>query len=188
MENNKEKGILCYDYQFNYFGEKKFEGQLVTGATVSIAFHITSDDGKEQLFDEETAIEINGEEYYLCDVISVSYDLEKGFEINPSLNQANKVIMEKLSGIHFEVVSYSIDVLEGTLRDNPTLSDNVKLKLGSILDLPSSRSITVSEEVFMNFVCNDEEFDISDNKNAQVPSSWIKTKDRRSDVNEINND
>lgn len=38
-----KKGTLVYTYLFNYFGKKKFDGKIITGASIDLAIKVIKD-------------------------------------------------------------------------------------------------------------------------------------------------
>lgn len=156
-----EPKTLAYDYLFNYFGKDTFKGKIIVGASIQLAIRAYKDK-QEIRFMEEPKYESN----YFCDNYQVSFDREKLFFIKKNLKVDNLFrIAFGWDNIESEVVGYTLDFIdtppEKILKDLPEQFKNI----------PCSTPMEVSENEFRNFLSNNiDEFDISDNKNAQVPA------------------
>ncbi len=161
MSTSKPKTIV-YDYLFNYFGKDKLNGDFITGASISLAIHIYKDDTELKFTKEPKAVNNT----YLSNVFSVSFDRNKLFKVTKNLYADNLFrLIYGWTKIDFEVVGYSLDKLVGTSND--VLPDCPK----ELLDFPVSEPMNVSKEEFIKFLTEHiDDFDISDNQNAQCPS------------------
>lgn len=161
-----EKGTLSYTYLFNYFGKNKFKEKIITGAAIDLAIKVIKDN-KALEFAEE--INISGR--YLSDIYTVSYDKEKCYQIteNPQIKDLMKICLDA-DNIEYSIVGYSLDYLSGF-----GLGEEIEKELPpEIRNMPVSEPMQVTKEEFEKFLLsNVEEFDISDNKHAQVPSYSI---------------
>lgn len=157
--------IISYDYLFNYFGADKFGGNMVTGAYISVAFHLWKDGREARITSDEPYIEVIRESrlvpggiperLYLCNLIKVSFDREHLYRItvNESLRDF-MVMVWGLDTITYEVVDRGLDFRESEYVSYPA---------------------PIPEEMWQAFVSGHlDEFDIWDNQNAQCPSfGWI---------------
>lgn len=165
---NKGTPKSCYyDYTFNYFGEGRFKGNLIGGACVQIAIRVYKD-GHEIKFTEEPSA-IREDDIILVslsELVSVSFDRENLYKINNNPDVAFVFCKEYgYDMIKFEVVGYTLDkYTELTEEERKELPEE-------LLHLPCLEPIEVSKEEFEAFLREHiDDFDISDNINAQVPS------------------
>ena len=157
-----EPKTIAYDYLFNYFGGDKFKEKIITGACVQLAIWAYKE-GKEVKFMEEPK---PIKERYYCDIYKVSFDREKLFVMEKDLRMDNLFrIVYGWDRIEAEVVGYTLDYLDELPEEaRRILPDELK-------DFPCSSLMEVTEDEFRDFVGRHlDDFDISDNINAQVPS------------------
>lgn len=166
IENNTEMSneakTLVFDYLFNYFGCGKFKGNVITGACVRLAIRAYRN-GQEVKFTEEPCIDNRA---YYCEIYDVAFDREKLFTVTKNLYIDNLFrIVYGFDKIEAQVVGYSLDKLTGRSAD---FINNCPKELA---DFPVSEEIIVSEDEFRKFLSDHlDDFDISDNKKAQIPS------------------
>lgn len=161
MNKVTEPKTIVYDYLFNYFGGDTFKDSVIMGASVAIAIRAYKE-GKEVKFTKEP--ECYGK--YFCDIYSVSFDREKMFVVEKDLKVDNLFrLVYGFDKIEAEVVEYSLDCLS-------SLTDDIRNIIPEELrNLPCSEPMVVSKDEFMMFLKEHvDDFDISDNVNAQVPS------------------
>lgn len=157
-----EEKTITYTYLFNYFGKDTFKGKTISGASVEVAIRPYKN-GKEVKFTEEPKC-IN--RYYYSDIFKVSFDRKNIFNVRRNLKCDNlyriKYGWEK---VDYEVIGFSLDYYdEWTDEEKKELPNHVT-------KLPISYPMEVFENEFREFLSNHiEDFDISDNENAQVPS------------------
>lgn len=152
---------IVYTYLFNYFGKGKYNDKVITGACIDLAIKVYKN-GKQVQLDKE--IECN--DAYLCDVFKVSFDRDKGFVVTKNLKADNLFrLVYEFDKIEYEVVGYALDYLSSLPEEaEKDLPEEFK-------DFPCFTSMEVTEEVFKQFLAeHKDDFDISDNKNAQVPA------------------
>lgn len=157
----KELKTIVYDYLFNYFGGDTYEEKIITGACVQLAIKAYKD-GKEIKFAEEPKCNNT----YWNHNFKVSFSKENVFIIEKNLKVDNLFrLVYGFDKIEAEVVGYTLDYLS-------SLSEDVKKDLPvEFKDLPCAEPMEVSEEIFRQFVMSHkDDFDITDNINAQVPS------------------
>lgn len=163
MADNKK--TIAYTYLFNYFGGDTYEGKIIMGANVELAIRVY-EKGKEVKFTEEPKKIIK---WYFSDIYTVSFDRANQFKVEKNLYADNTFrILHNWDKIDFEVVSFSLDYLiDFTEEQKKNLPD-------FITEMPVSSPMTVTEEVFREFLrTHVDDFDISDNKNAQVPAYFF---------------
>lgn len=152
---------IVYTYLFNYFGKDKYNDKVITGACVDLAIKVYKK-GKQVQLNKE----IKCKNTYLCDVFKVSFDRDKGFIVTKNLKADNLFrLVYEFDKIEYEVVGYALDYLSSMPEDiKESLPDELK-------DFPCSESMEVTKEVFKQFLAEHKnDFNISDNKNAQVPA------------------
>ena len=164
MEVKKEakRGTLVYTYLFNYFGKNKFDEKTITGAAIDLAIKVIKDN--EVM---EFTKEINISDRYLSDIYTVSYDREKYYQITENLQIKNFIKSSlKADNIEYSIVGYSLDYLSRF-----GLGEEIEKCLPiEIRNMPVSESIEVTKDEFEKFLgANVDEFDIIDNRHAQVP-------------------
>lgn len=161
MAENKK--IIVYDYLFNCFGGKRHNGKVVLGASVELAIHVYKN-GQEIKFQEKEPDAVQGR--YLCEAYEVSFDREKLFVVQKNIKIDNLFrIVYGWDRIEAEVVGYTLDYL--TKPDE----EIEKLLPEEFKGMPYSTPEEVSEQVFKTFLKDNlDDFDISDNIKAQVPS------------------
>ena len=152
--NNKK--TIVYDYLFNYFGEDSYKGKIITGAGMRLAIKAYKN-GEEIKFTKEPSkcLDKNGFSCYWNYIFTVSFDKEKIYTISKN-EKAEKLfcLRDKYDKIEAEVVGYFLDFIT-------SLPD----------DTPCSEPMDVSKEEFVEFIKQHiQDFDISDNIVAQVPS------------------
>lgn len=160
---------IAYDYLFNYFGDDMYEGKPVSGASILLNIRVYKGN-EEILFDEDKEPCVNGK--YLFHVFNISFDREELFMIKRNLSMDNLFRrMFNCDRIEAEIVKYSLDTYSGTVKNLDCGKEFPK----EIQDMLVSESNIVSEEEFRAFlVSHKDDFDISDNKPAQVPSvAWL---------------
>lgn len=161
MHKPIEPKSIAYDYLFNYFGDNKFKGNIISGACLQIAIRAYKD-GREIKFIEEPKYN----NYYFDDIYQVSFDRERLYHIERrELIDNIFCLIYGWDEIKAEIIGYTLDYLD--LPPVEILKDLPK----PFCSLPSSTPQEVTEEEFRTFLINNiDEFDISDNINAQVPS------------------
>lgn len=166
IEKEAKKGTLVYTYLFNYFGKNKFDKKTITGAAIDLAIKVIKDNEAIEFTEE---INISGR--YLSDIYTVSYDREKCYQIteNPQIKDLIKTGL-KADNIEYSIVGYSLDYLSGF-----GLGEEIEKDLPiEIRNMPVSKPMEVTKDEFEKFLgANVDEFDISDNRHAQVPSYSI---------------
>ena len=158
---------IVFEYLFNYFGGDKFDGKIVTGASIQVAIRPYRN-GDEIKIENEKEPSAHG--YYLNSVFDVSFDRENIFNINRNIFVDNLFRRKyNFDEIKAEVMGYSLDTAIGFTKDvMPELADELPTEFRT---LPVSEPVQVSEEIFKNFILKHlNDFDISDNKKAQCPS------------------
>lgn len=153
------------NYIFNYFGGDKIDDKIIVGACIDIALRpykngklIQFQSEKETYFSLELPSRVFGvrkETIYFSDIVTVSYDREKCFLI--TLNtEIMKLMCEhfKWDTIKVEAINFQLDYAESEWMSAPW---------------------DCGKEVFTKFIIDHaDDFDISDNENAQCPScSWL---------------
>lgn len=168
MEATKEakKGTLVYTYLFNYFGKNKFNEKTITGAAIDLAIKVIKNNEVIEFTEE---VNISG--WYLSDIYTVSYDREKYYQITE--DSQIKDLMKtglKADNIEYSIVGYGLDYLSRF-----GLGEEIEKALPiEMRNMPVSESMEVTKDVFEKFLgANVDEFDISDNRHAQVPSYSI---------------
>ena len=162
------KKIIVYDYHFNYFGEDTHKEKIITGANISIAIH-TLKNGKEIKFEngfDRQKLFIVGR--YFNEIFKVKFDRQKLFIVERNLRIDN--LFKRVFGfdkIDYEIVGFSLDYLEGTSKE---CFPDLKLPK-EFENMPASSLMEVNENEFKAFLSEHiDDFDISDNKNAQCLS------------------
>lgn len=159
MENKLK--TIAYDYLFNYFGGDTYDGKVIVGASVQLAIKAYKN-GKEIKFSEEP----KHYKMYWYDIFSVSFCKKNAFIVEKNLIMDNLFrFVYGFDEIKAEVIGYSLDY-------SSSLSEEQEINMPKeFCDLPCSTPMEVTEEVFKQFIMSHkEDFDITDNKNAQVPS------------------
>lgn len=171
MEINKTKTV-AYDYTFNYFGGDKYNGKIVTGASITLAIRCYKDDIEVKFDKVEPHIQdfATKRKAYLCDLFDVSFDRKDLFTVRR--NNIYIDVFKRICGydrIEYDIVGYSLDVAVGLLNDtNPILAKKLPEEFQ---DLPVCEPVEVAENVFKDFISSRiDDFDISDNKKAQCLS------------------
>lgn len=162
----KDKRIH-YGYLFNYFGGANFRDKVIDGANININIRPYKDE-KEVLFEEDDEVKIvtDGETYYLNDVFDVCFDRKKQFAVKRNLAVDN--LFRLICG--WDEIKYSVIGYEMTYPDG-VVGDEMDGAPESFKNLPVSDYMSVSETEFREFLsAHAEDFDIQDNKHAQVPS------------------
>lgn len=165
----KAKGIVCYEYLFNYFGRDTYKEKIITGASILLAIHVYKN-GTEIKFEEHEELTANGR--YFNEVFKVRFDRQKLFVVERNLHMDNLFrLVFGFDKIDYEVVGYSFDYLEGTSKE---CFPDLKLPK-EFENMPVSTSMEVNENEFKAFLSEHiDDFDISDNKSAQCPSVlWL---------------
>lgn len=154
---------IAYDYSFNYFGGDTYDGKIVNGASISLNIRPYKK-GMEILFADGD--EVAAADKYLNNVYKVSFDREKQFVIEKNLLMDN--LFRRFYGwdrIHADVIRYSLDVITGQVKDE---ANDLPSQFQNI---PVAEPVVVTEEEFRTFLdFHKNDFDIDDNKDAQVPS------------------
>lgn len=160
IEKNELKTI-AYEYLFNYFGGDVFNGRVVTGASIQLAIRAYKD-GKEVKFKEEP----NKDGYYYNENFKVSFDKDKLFIVEKDIKVDNFYsIVYGWDKIKYEIVGYCLHYLDKAPED---FIEKLPVEFRN---LPFSTSMEVSKEEFETFLkTHIDDFNISDNINAQVPS------------------
>lgn len=158
----KEYKTIVYDYMFNYFGGDSYKGKTIMGACVQLAIKAFKN-GKEIKFAEEPK---KCKNVYWCDNYKVSFDKDNLFIVEKDIIVDNLFRLRYgFDKIEAEVVGYTLDYLS-------SLPDSERKDLPKeFQNLPFTEPMEVSGEVFREFLREHiDDFDISDNRNAQVPS------------------
>lgn len=157
----KELKTIAYDYLFNYFGGDVFNGKIITGAIIQIAIRAYKD-GKEVKFRKEPS----KHGYYYNENYKVSFDKDKLFIVEKNIRVDNFYrLVYGWNKIEYEILGYALDYLDEAPKD---LIEELPVKFRNI---PYSATMEVSKEEFETFLrTHIEDFNISDNINAQVPS------------------
>lgn len=160
IEKNELKAI-AYEYLFNYFGGDVFNGRIITGASIQLAIRAYKD-GKEVKFKEEPS----KHGYYYNENYKVSFDKDKLFIVEKDIKVDNFYrIVYGWDKIEYEIVGYCLDYLDKAPED---FIEKLPVEFRN---LPFSTSMEVSKEEFETFLkTHIDDFNISDNINAQVPS------------------
>lgn len=161
---------IAYNYFFNYFGGDRYKDKVICGAAIDIAI-IPFKDGKEVKFSKEP----EAADIYLSDVLKVSFDRNKIIHIEKNWRVDNIFrILKHWEKIDYKIVGYSLDYYDA--EETKKIQKELKECLGDampneLLNTPCSVSMEVTKEEFEIFLrTHSEDFDILDNKNAQVPS------------------
>lgn len=160
----KETKSIVYDYLFNYFGGDSYKGKIVLSASVHIAIRVYKN-GEEIKFLEEPQYKNK----YLCDIYDVSFDREKLFVIHKNIPIDNAFRLAfGWNKIEAEVVGYDL----GCVCPMPEEMRKIMKELPKELrEMPCTEPVEISEEEFQQFLRERlDDFDISDNRIAQVPS------------------
>lgn len=158
---------ISYDYLFNYFGKGTYEGKPVTGASIALNIRPYKD-GKEVLFKDGDEPKL--QDCYLCDIYKVSFNRKTEFVVKENVDVKLMYLLAfEWDRIEYEITDYSLDVHIGTLKDR--FGDDTENLPDGFLDTPISKPVTVTEEEFREFLSvNEDDFDIPDNRSAQIPS------------------
>lgn len=181
MNNNKTKTV-AYDYTFNYFGGDTYDGKIVTGASITLAIRCYKE-GTEVKFNENEEQSVNlvtidpisngfvpKDERWLNDVFDISFDRKEIFKIHRNIYIDNLFKLHYgYDKISYDIVGYSFDVAVGLLKDtDPSFAKDLP---EGFQDAPVCEPVEVDESVFREFISSRiDDFDITDNKNAQCPS------------------
>lgn len=160
MVRNKR---IAYDYLFNYFGGDKWDGKIVGGSDITLNIRPYKD-GKEVLFKDNE--ELTAANCSLSDVFTVSFDRENQFVIKKDLTADSLFrIAFGWERIEASIIKYELDVYVGKVGDE----QNELPK--SLQDIPIMDPVVVTEKEYRDFLASHaDDFDITDNKHAQVPS------------------
>lgn len=138
---------VCYDYLFNYFGDDEWNGKVVGGASVNLNIRPYKNE-EEVLFEDGDEITTKG--MFLSDVFRVHFDRE------------NQFLIERVDSVD---VLFRVMFSWEQIKAFPT-EYYLYVRDGVELD-----PVAVTEEEFRAFLSDHvDDFDILDNKNAQVPS------------------
>lgn len=162
-EKVKEPKTIVYDYLFNYFGGDSFKDKIILGAGIRLAIRAYKD-GEEIKFVENE--EPKYKDIFYNENYNVLFDREKLFVIEKNLIVDNLFrIVKGWDKIEAEIDGYFLDYLSH-------LPEEVEKDLPEDLKgFPCSEPMDVSEEEFRTFLREHlNDFDISDNRRAQVPS------------------
>lgn len=161
MKKNKR---IAYDYLFNYFGGDKQDGKLINGAVITLNIRAYKD-GKEVLFEEGKEPKTHGK--YLSNIFDVCFDRENQFTIKRNLQTDNLFrLVFGWERIEASVIAYHLDVVVGRIGDEKENGLPEEFQ-----NLPIAEPMAVTEEIYRKFLADHVgDFDISDNKQAQVPS------------------
>lgn len=160
MAKNKR---IAYSYLFNYFGCDEYNGRTVNGSGITLNIRPYKN-GREVLFEKDDEVSTNGR--YLSDVFNVSFDRQNQFIIKKNLQMDNLFrLVFGWERIEASVIEYELDVICGTVGDEKNdLPENFH-------NIPVSEPVVVSKEEYRKFlISHADDFDISDNRCAQVPS------------------
>lgn len=160
-----EPKTIAYDYMFNYFGGDCVNGKVICGACVQLAIRAFKD-GKEMKFVKEPSC--HGKHFN--EIYNISFDRDKLFVVEKNLRMDNLFrLVFGWDKIEAEVVGYTLDYYEGMLSE--VMTDGIEELPEFLRNMPCTAPMEVPELVFREFLSNRiEDFDISDNINAQVPS------------------
>lgn len=156
---------IAYGYLFNYFGGEKRNGKIVNGSSIDLNIRPYKN-GKEVLFEQDNEVTING--YYLFHIFDIRFDRQYQFVIerNPQMYDLFRIAFG-WERIEASVITYSLDVIAGRVKDEDGMNDLPE----EFQNVPVSEPSVVSEEEFRAFLSEHvDDFDILDNKHAQVPS------------------
>lgn len=161
---------IVYDYLFNYFGGEKFKGKVICGACVQIAIRAYKN-GEEVKFAEEPC----ANNRFFNEIYNVSFDRNNLFIIQKNLQIDNLYrLIYGWDKIEAEIVGYTLEFLCGVAEDEfkkILMEKEFKELPEEFKSLPCTESMEVTAEEFNGFLIKHiEDFDISDNINAQVPS------------------
>ena len=162
METNR----IAYDYSFNYFGKGTYEGKPVNGASICLNIRPYKD-GKEVLFEHDDEVRLG--EYFLNDTYDVYFDRDRLFLVLKN-EPVCKAYMDAYGWdkIEASIVGYSLDVVVGTVKDDPLGAEDLP---PGFQNLPVADPVAVDKDTFVAFLeVFLDDFDIPDNKPAQVPS------------------
>lgn len=156
-----EKKTIVYDYLFNYFGGDKFKDKIIVGACMQVAIKVFKDRNEVKFMNEPCCDHI-----CLSDVFEVSFDRKDLFVIHK-----NAAVSEFLcsyfnwDSIEAKCVGYTLDYVV------PTPENLRSLLPDSFDNIFTAESMEVTEQEFRKFLSSHlDDFDITDNINAQVPS------------------
>ncbi len=149
-ENKQEAKTFGFLYYFNYFGEAEYKNRRIVGASIAIVIRVYKD-GKEVKFLEEPII-INskyGFKVYLSSVLKVSIDRDLAYRVTKKIDIETAFILKfGWDKIEFEINDFYFSFSDGEVSEIP---------------------FQVEEGEFKSIISSDiEEFDISDNKSAQI--------------------
>ena len=167
IKKGRKKMRIVYEYMFNYFDGTQFKGKTISGADINLNIRAYKN-GQEVFFEKDQEPYIMDDvksKVYLCDIYIISFDRDKQFVINENTYISELFrIAYAWEKIDCEIVKYGLDYLS----DMP---EDVKEKMPKqFKHLPMITPMEVSEQEFRTFLSeNKDGFDITDNKNAQVP-------------------
>ena len=159
MEN--ELKTIVYDYLFNYSGGDKFKDKIIVGACIQVAIKVFKDRNEVKFMNEPHCDRI-----YLSDVFKVSFDRKDLFVIKKNVPVSDFLCSYfNWDNIEAKCVGYTLDYAVPTPEDLKILSPD------SFKDMFTAEPMEVTEQEFRKFLRGHlDDFDITDNINAQVPS------------------
>lgn len=169
------KGVIVYDYLFNYSGSNRFMDRNICGAGVQVAVHAYDNDGREILFDSEPKIDCIG----YNSTYDVVFDREKLFHVKRDDTICNMFcVRHHWSRIGYDIYGYFLECLcDKSVRDRIVSGLEEKFEQEGLIlpeiisTLPVSEPVSVTESVFRTFLSERIPwFDTLDNCVAQVPS------------------
>ena len=138
--------VLGYGYHYNYFGTKKYKDRNVASVAITIGFVIKDNNGNYVEFDDDEGI--------LDKIIKVSFDSQKYFKVTPTKTESEINEIKNIKGwksIETTVLGYEIGLGNGFVEGE-----------------------NISKKDLYEFMKGEEnEFNISDNKNAQTLSFCV---------------
>lgn len=161
-----KKKRIAYDYTFNYFGGDTKDGHVVNGASITLNIRAYKN-GQEVLFADGDEVTTHGK--YLNNVFDISFDREHQFVIKKNLQMDNLFRLAfGWDRIEASVIGYDFDIVIGTVGELDGPDCGLPKEF---LSVPVADPVKVSEKEFRSFLAaHADEFDIPDNKYAQVPS------------------
>lgn len=160
-----ELKTIVYDYHFNYFGKDTYNNKIITGADISLIIQAWKD-GQKVGFSDEKEPTANGR--FLFEIFKVKFDRKKLFGVEKNLQMDNLFrLVFDFDRIDYEIAGYFLDYFDGAAKE---CFPDLKLPK-EFENIPVSTPIEVDEKDFRNFLSRHiDDFDISDNKNAQCCS------------------
>lgn len=159
--DDTELKTIAYSYMFNYFGGAIYNNERIMGATIDIAILPYDVSGNLVKFNSDPKVG----DFCFSDIFELRFDRDKLFLISRNL-LADMLFCKHYgwSKIDYKIVHYSLDKYCGKARDEMDGCPD------AFLDFPVIEPMFVSESEFRGFMSEHlDDFDISDNRIAQVP-------------------